>query len=143
MSLVGLVNLAEHLSNQNSTESQQRQEPPGDGCRTNQSHNAQSRRGPVHSGSESPGNGSNQRKRQHRRTKHTEQAGPQTAQGSAGANGSFLYSAFNLQIEEVNLTLVNGNGQTAQIQASLPNATTNGAATIPAAVSQNAKAASA
>jgi hypothetical protein len=70
-------------------------------------------------------------------------AGAQNTQGNAGTSGSFLYSAFNLQIEEVNLTLVNGNGQTAQIQAPLPNATTNGAATIPAAVSQIAKAANA
>jgi hypothetical protein len=58
--------------------------------------------------------------------------------GNGGANAS-QYAAFNLQIEEVNLTLVNGNGQTAQIQAPLPNATTNGAVTIPAAVPQSAK----
>lgn len=38
------------------------------------------------------------------------------AQG-AGANTGFGVSAFNLRIEEVNLTLVNANGQTAQIQA--------------------------
>jgi len=58
--------------------------------------------------------------------------------GNGGANTS-QYAAFNLQIEEVNLTLVNGNGQIAQIQAPLPNATTNGAATIPAAAPQSAK----
>jgi hypothetical protein len=68
--------------------------------------------------------------------------GAQSTQSNTGA-ATFQYAAFNLQIEEVNLTLVNGNGQTAQIQAPLPNATTNGAATIPAAVSQGAKAANA
>lgn len=35
----------------------------------------------------------------------------------ANGNGNIQAAAFNLQIEEVNLTLVNGNGQTAQIQA--------------------------
>ncbi len=60
--------------------------------------------------------------------------------GNGGAT-TFQYAAFNLQIEEVNLTLVNGNGQTTQIHAPLPNATANGAATIPAAVPQGAKAA--
>lgn len=35
----------------------------------------------------------------------------------AGANTALGVSAFNLQIEEVNLTLANANGQTAQIQA--------------------------
>jgi hypothetical protein len=40
----------------------------------------------------------------------------QPATGNANAN-NFQFAAFNLQIEQVNLTLVNDNGQTAQIQA--------------------------
>lgn len=45
-------------------------------------------------------------------------AGKATAAApGAGANTALGVSAFNVQIEEVNLTLVNANGQTAQIQA--------------------------
>ena len=38
-------------------------------------------------------------------------------QGAANGNATVAVNAFNLQIEAVNLTLVNGNGQVAQIQA--------------------------
>jgi len=40
----------------------------------------------------------------------------------ANGNGNLQISAFNVQIEEVNLTLVNGSGQTARIQAPTANA---------------------
>lgn len=65
------------------------------------------------------------------------------ASGNTGASASFLYSAFNLQVKEVNLTLVNGQGRIARIQAPLPNGTANGAANTVATVPQTAKAANA
>ena len=50
------------------------------------------------------------------------------AQGTpAAGNGTFQATAFNLQIEELNLTLTNGNGRTAQVQ--VPQAKANAAAT--------------
>ncbi len=49
--------------------------------------------------------------------------GTQVTNGTA--NGNLQVSAFNLEVEEVNLTLINGNGQTAQIQAPAQNAPTN------------------
>ncbi len=61
------------------------------------------------------------------------------AQGTTGnANGNGQVSAFNLQIEEVNLTLVNGSGQTTQLQA--PAQTTNTAGTAANQGAANAKA---
>jgi hypothetical protein len=57
-------------------------------------------------------------------------AGQATAQGGGQANGdnsNVQISAFNLQIEEVNLTLTNNNGQALQVHA--PNSAANANAT--------------
>ncbi|MGB9466340.1 MAG: hypothetical protein WBR10_14620, partial [Candidatus Acidiferrum sp.] len=67
--------------------------------------------------------------------------GAQSAVGNAG--GNFQVSAFNLQIEEVNLTLVNGSGQTAQIQAPLQTSNANGQGTNQAVANAKAQAAKA
>ncbi len=63
-------------------------------------------------------------------------SGVQETLNQSGANGqagntSVQLSAFNLQVEEVNLTLANGNGQTAQIQAPQPAAALPGLNTTP------------
>lgn len=50
-----------------------------------------------------------------------EAAAPGTA---AAGNGTLQTTAFNLQIEELNLTLTNGTGQTAQVQLPQANANT-------------------
>ena len=86
---------------------------------------------------ESPGDGSSQRECKQCRRR------PSKRDGNSGASTSFLYSAFNLQVKEVNLTLVNGKVGRARIQAPLPNAAANGAANTVATVPQNAKAANA
>ena len=61
---------------------------------------------------------------------------PNTTSGSSSTSGTpFNLSEFNLNIKEVNLTLSDGNGQTAQITAPQPSATGGSATSQPAATS--------
>jgi hypothetical protein len=62
--------------------------------------------------------------------------GTPTTSGSSSTSGTpFNLSEFNLNIKEVNLTLSDGNGQTAQITAPQPSATGGSATSQPAATS--------
>jgi len=63
----------------------------------------------------------------------------QTGSGAQGGNSNFQLSAFNLQVEEVNLTLANEAGQSLQVTAPPPAFAVNPQSSAPtAALSQSA-----
>ena len=63
----------------------------------------------------------------------------QTGSGAQGGNSNFQLSAFNLQVEEVNLTLANEAGQSLQVTAPQPAFAVNPQSSAPtAALSQSA-----
>jgi hypothetical protein len=124
MSLIGLVNLAERLLNQSSSENQQSQVP--------QKKTTVQTKPTTHGVAEDQFNLS-----------------PQNGQAQNSAQDAGLFSVAQISFFSAAAEFLLGQtaaptaNQTAQIQAPLPSETANGAAAIPAAFPQRAKTANA